>query len=67
MEGQSLAVAIIAIVPTTIASIAAWRNARIAKHQTNGALSEPLSRIEEKLDDLGRWQSDHVGRWHNYN
>lgn len=65
MEGQNIAVAIITIVPTTIASIAAWRNSRAAKHQTNGALSEPLSRIEDKLDDLSAWQRDHLNRWHN--
>ena len=65
MDGQTLAVSIITIVPTTIASIAAWRSAHGAQRQTNGALSEPLARIEEKLDDLAKWQSQHINRWHD--
>lgn len=64
MEGQSLAIAIITVVPTTIASLAAWRSARGAQRQTNGALHEPLNRIESKLDDLAKWQEQHINRWH---
>lgn len=64
MEGQSIAIAVVTIVPTTIASLAAWRSAKGAQRQTNGMLHEPLQRIEEKLDDLAAWQRDHVGRWH---
>lgn len=64
MNPETIAVAIVAIVPTTIASLAAWRSAKQASHQTNGLLHEPLKRIEEKIDDLAAWQSDHLGRWH---
>lgn len=64
MEGQNIAIAIITVVPTTIASLAAWRSARGAQRQTNGALHEPLSRIEHKIDDLMEWQHDHISRWH---
>lgn len=64
METQTLAIAIVAAIPATIASLASWRNAKAANHQTNGLLQEPLKRIEEKLDDLAAWQSDHLNRWH---
>lgn len=64
MNPETIAVAIVAIVPTTIASLAAWRSARQASHQTNGLLHEPLKRIEDKIDDLAAWQGSHVSRWH---
>lgn len=66
MEGQSLAVAIVTVVPATIASLAAWRSAKGAQRNTNGQLHEPLKRIELKLDDLTEWQRDHVARWHTH-
>ena len=61
---EAILVAVVAAVPATLASLAAWRNARQANHQTNGMLHEPLSRIESKLDDLAEWQAQHIGRWH---
>lgn len=67
MEGQSIAITIITVVPATIASLAAWRSARGAQRQTNGQLHEPLQRIEQKIDDLSAWQADHLGRWHQNN
>lgn len=64
MNPETLAIAVVAIIPTTIASLAAWRSARKASHQTNGMLHEPLQRIEEKIDDLAKWQASHLDRWH---
>lgn len=61
---DAILVAVVAAVPATIASLASWRNAKAANHQTNGLLQEPLKRIEDKLDDLSAWQADHIGRWH---
>jgi hypothetical protein len=43
-----IAAAIVTVPPTLMAALS-WRNARSAKHQTNGALSEPLARIETRL------------------
>lgn len=61
---EQILVALVAAVPATLASMAAWRNAKAANHQTNGKLQEPLQRIETKLDDLSAWQSEHITRWH---
>jgi hypothetical protein len=62
---EAIIVATVAAIPATIASLAAWRNARAANHQTNGQLQEPLNRIEAKIDDLAEWQAQHVTRWHS--
>lgn len=62
---EAVLVAVVAAVPATLASLAAWRNAKQANHQTNGMLHEPLERIEAKIDDLADWQAKHVARWHN--
>lgn len=61
---EAIIVATVAAIPATIASLAAWRNARAANHQTNGQLHGPLQRIEAKIDDLAEWQAQHVNRWH---
>ena len=61
---EAVIVAVVAAIPATLASLAAWRNARQANHQTNGMLHEPLNRIETKLDDLSEWQAQHISRWH---
>lgn len=61
---EAVIVAVVAAIPATVASMAAWRNAKQANHQTNGQLHEPLKRIETKLDDLSTWQAEHITRWH---
>ena len=48
-------------IPPTIAALAAWRNAKATKEQTNG-LHDPLTRIEATLQDVLRWQIKHDRR-----
>lgn len=43
-----------------IGSLAAWRNAKQAAHQTNGMLHTPLARMEDTLNSLTRLIVDHV-------
>lgn len=61
---EAIIVAVVAAIPATVASVASWKHAKAAAHQTNGQLHEPLKRIETKIDDVTSWQSDHVTRWH---
>lgn len=49
-------------IPPTIAALAAWRNAKATKEQTNGALHDPLTRIEATLQDVLHWQIKHDRR-----
>lgn len=46
---ETLLAPILIAIPATIGSLAAWRAATITKTQTNGALTEPLKRIEDRL------------------
>lgn len=48
---ENVIVAVVAAVPATIASIAAWRNAKQANHQTNGLLQEPVQEIRTAVLD----------------
>ncbi len=61
---EAIVVAVVAAIPATVAAFAAWRSSRVAVHQTNGMLHEPLGRIETKLDDMSAWQAEHITRWH---
>lgn len=42
--------AAIAAVPPTLMAALSWRNARAAKHQTNGALHGPIEEIRDRVE-----------------
>ncbi len=70
---ESLLVAVVAAVPATLASMAAWRQAKQASHQTNGLLQEPLQEIRTTVLDtqvrITRVEGvvlDHIAN-HNHN
>lgn len=48
---ETVIASLVAAVPATIASVAAWRHAKVARIQTNSALHDPLDRIEAVVLD----------------
>lgn len=66
---ESIAVAVIAVVPPTIAALAAWRKMS-GVHDSLGGLNGrgdvhgQLARLEDKIDDVRAWQAAHLDRWH---
>jgi hypothetical protein len=67
---ETIIVAVIAAVPTTVASLAAWRNTR---SNGRGPLHVMLADVQDRqarqdlhLRDLLRWQVDHLSD-HNRN
>jgi hypothetical protein len=60
---EILAAVISAVAPTTMAALA-WRNARAAKHQTNGALHGPISEIKADVAEIRLGLAEHREEHH---
>lgn len=66
---ETIAVALIAATPPTLAALAAFRKVSGVKDSVGdrngrGAVHCQLARLEDKLDELKEWQIAHLERWH---